>query len=80
MRAIDTVPFASRALTSPLPAAATVPLGAVPGAATAPSALSGPSAVRGRGTGLRAATLLPIPRGDRTKAARPRHRAPRRTY
>ncbi|MER7624877.1 hypothetical protein [Streptomyces sp. NPDC126503] len=80
MRAIDTVPFTSRTLTSPRPVAATVPLGAVTHAATSPSTLSGPSPVRERGAGLRAATPLPIPRSDRTKAARPRHQAPRRTY
>lgn len=85
MRALDTTAFALQALAAPRPAAATTSGPAAEATANLSalsplSPLSGPPAVRGRGTGLRATAQRPIPRGSRAKAARPLHRAPRRTF
>ncbi|WP_309051585.1 hypothetical protein [Streptomyces sp.] len=82
MRALDTTAFALQALAAPRPAAATTsgPAAEATANLSALSPLSGPPAVRGRGTGLRATAQRPIPRGSRAKAARPLHRAPRRTF
>ncbi|MFF5423181.1 MULTISPECIES: hypothetical protein [unclassified Streptomyces] len=82
MRALDATPFARRADATSEPAAPTTP-GTAAGATASLSALSplsGPPAVRGRGAELRAPAQRPIPRGRGTKAARPLHRAPRRTF